>query len=95
MLDTEFIHGQMGRQCCQCIPDMVRVALYAAMDFSAIFSMTVRVTVCSGRPANEQPIRNAKLLLSGSVIFRDGHWGYFLEKPFLKVKDEFVWQIKT
>jgi hypothetical protein len=52
---------------------MVRVALYAAMDFSAIFSMTVRVTVCSGRLANEQPIRNAKLLLSGSVIFRDGH----------------------
>jgi hypothetical protein len=95
MQDTEFIHGQMGRSCCQCIPDMVRVALYAAMDFSAIFSMTVRVTVCSGRLANEQPIRNAKLLLSGSVVFRDGHWGCFLEKPFLKVKDEFVWQIKT
>lgn len=63
--DTEFIHVQMGGSCCQCIPDLVRAALPAAMDFSAIFGMTVRLTNYSEIPANDQPMVNAKLLLSG------------------------------
>jgi hypothetical protein len=73
---------------------LVRAALPEAMDFSAIFGMTVRLTNYSEILANEQPMVNAKLLLSGSVIFRDGHWGCFLGISFLKVKDQFVHQVK-